>query len=293
MPFNLHHLRHPILYHCPVDASDEKRKQTRAMLASQLEDALRAVLTREDLTNSSFDKPSVIPFPARAYEDGPGRFRARGEPLGVNDGRLFEPAFEVRLASGPIVWLRVMPEPDPGRTWSVNDLKKIGTGVPTMLTPLHSPSSTLWWVRNDDGFGVYTTRLAKQSDEACSVVFAFKTGEVWAIDALLLSGMVHNGQKFIPNVEKSFNDKLISYSKFLTALGAFPPFKWIAGMEDLRNRNLYNAGGSLLGAQRLCLRDVLVSDGLYSLDEQPQESPRPFFTELFDACGAEWPEFQG
>jgi hypothetical protein len=83
MPFNLHHLRHPILYHCPVDASDETRNQTRAMLASQLEDALRAVLTREDLTNSSFDKPSVIPFPARAYEDGAGRIRARGEPLGV------------------------------------------------------------------------------------------------------------------------------------------------------------------------------------------------------------------
>ena len=92
-----------------------------------------------------------------------------------------------------------MPELDPGRTWSVTDLKKIATGA-AMLTPLDPRHSALRWVRSDDGFGVYATRLNEKSDEACSVVFAFKTGEVWAIDALLLSAMVHDGQKFIPDL---------------------------------------------------------------------------------------------
>jgi hypothetical protein len=55
MPFNLHHLRYPILYHCPADADEEKRKRTRESLARQLEEALRAVLTSEDLVNSSLD----------------------------------------------------------------------------------------------------------------------------------------------------------------------------------------------------------------------------------------------
>jgi len=77
MPFNLHHLRHPILYNCPVDADDETRKRTREGLASQLEHALRTVLTSEDLVKSSLGKPTPLPFPARASEDGPGRFRAR------------------------------------------------------------------------------------------------------------------------------------------------------------------------------------------------------------------------
>lgn len=295
MPFNLHHLRHPILYHCPVDASDETRKQTRLKLARQLEDALRAVLTGNELANSRLGELAAAPFPAHASEDGPGRFRASGKPLGVNDGRLFEPAFEVRLAEGPVIWFRVMPELDPVRTWSVADLKKIATGT-SMLTPLDPRCSALWWVRNDDGFGVYATRLAEKSDEACSVVFAFKTGEVWAIDALLLSAMVHDGHKFIPDIEEFLKNKLISYTKFLTEIGTSPPYKWVAGMEDLKNRALYTRGGAgswPLRAQGLCLRDILVAEGLYSPAEQPQRSLMPFFTELFDACGSEWPEFHG
>ena len=199
MPFNLHHLRHPILYHCPADADDETRKRTRERLASRLEEALRAVLTSENLFRSSLGKPTPLLFSARASEDGHGRFRARNEPLGVNDGHLGHSAFEVRLAQGPVIWFRLMPELDPGRTWSVTDLKKIATGA-AMLTPLDPRHSALRWVRSDDGFGVYATRLNEKSDEACSVVFAFKTGEVWAIDALLLSAMVHDGQKFIPDL---------------------------------------------------------------------------------------------
>jgi hypothetical protein len=295
MPFNLHHLRHPILYDCPADADDETRKRTRERLASQLEEALRVVLTSENLFRSSLGKPTPLLFSARASEDGHGRFRARNEPLGVNDGHLGHSAFEVRLAQGPVIWFRLMPELDPGRTWSVTDLKKIATGA-AMLTPLDPRHNALWWVRSDDGFGVYATRLNEKSDEACSVVFAFKTGEVWAIDALLLSAMVHDGQKFIPDIEEFLKNKLISYTKFLAEIGTSPPYKWMVGMEDLKNRALYTRGSAgwwPLGAQGLCLRDILVADGLYSPAEQPQKSLMPFFTELFDACGAERPEFHG
>jgi hypothetical protein len=295
MPFNLHHLRYPILYHCPADADDETRKRTRERLASQLEEALRAVLTSEDLVRINLGKPTPLLFSARASEDGHGRFRARNEPLGVNDVHLGHSAFEVRLVQGPVVWFRVMPELDPGRTWSVADLKKIATGA-AMLTPLDPRHSALWWVRSDDGFGVYATRLNEKSDEACSVVFAFKTGEVWAIDALLLSAMVHDGQKFIPDIEELLKNKLISYTKFLAEIGTSSPYKWMVGMEDLKNRALYTRGSAgwwPLGAQERCLRDILVADGLHSPAEQPQKSLMPFFTELFDACGAEWPEFHG
>jgi len=107
-----------------------------------------------------------------------------------------------------------------------------------------------------------------------------------------LSAMVHDGQKFIPDIEGLLKNKLISYTRFLEELGISPPYRWIVGMEDLKNRNLYLRGWSP-SAQLLCLRDVLVADGLYSPDEQPKKSLMPFFKELFDACGAEWPEFQG
>src|SRR5262249_17909599 len=199
MPFNLHHLRHPILYDCPADADEETRKRDRDKLAGHLEDALRTVVTSEGLVDGSLDEARKLSFPAHASEDGPGKFRARGQPLGVNDG--YRDPFEVHLVQGPVVWFRVMPELNPGLTWSVAELKKIATGA-AMLSPLERWGAQ-WLVRGDDGFGVYATRLAEKSNEACSVVFAFKTGEMWATDALLLSGMVHNGQKYIPNVEES------------------------------------------------------------------------------------------
>jgi hypothetical protein len=118
---------------------------------------------------------------------------------------------------------------------------------------------------------------------------------VWAVDALLLSQMVHEGQKFIPDVEEFLKHKLISYGKFLYELGVPTPYKWVAGMEDLKNRCPYAPIGSvawLFRRQNLCLRDVLITDGLYSPGDPPEDSLAPFFTELFDACGEEWPGFK-
>jgi hypothetical protein len=199
MPFNLRHLRNPITYYCPDDADDEMRKRAREGLTKELGIALRAVFASEEL-KPTLSEPSPPPqFSARTPQDGPGRFRSPGHPLGVHDGHLGEHSFDVHLGEGPVVWFRLMPTLEPGRVWPLTELKRLATSQSVMLTPLVWPTGDLWWVRSDDGFGVYTT--VDRRETACSVVFAFKTGEVWAVDALLLSQMVHEGQKFIPDVE--------------------------------------------------------------------------------------------
>jgi len=66
-------------------------------------------------------------------------------------------------------------------------------------------------------------------------------------------------------------------------------------MEDLKNRRLYAPLGSaawLFRDQNLYLQDVLSTHGLYTTGNPPQESLAPFFNELFDACGVEWPGFR-
>jgi hypothetical protein len=51
MPFNMLHLRNPILFNCAPDAGDEVRAETRHELARLLEQGIRSVLTSEDFQN--------------------------------------------------------------------------------------------------------------------------------------------------------------------------------------------------------------------------------------------------
>jgi hypothetical protein len=183
---------------------------------------------------------------------------------------------------------------DPGHIWHVTELKRIATGG-SLLSPLIFRPDDTWWVRADDGFGVYTQQAADQPGTACSVAFAFRTGELWAIDALLLPEYVSQGEKVIPNVEVYFKDKLVSFSKFLTELGISSPYKWIGGVEDLKNRYPYAPLGNpawLFRQQNPCLREVITMSGTYIPGASPQTSLAPFFNELFDACGVEWPGFR-
>jgi len=118
MPFNLRHLRNPILYDCPVDAGDDPRKQVREGFARELEHAIRAVLTTHALGGTPAPPPL---FQALSPADGSGKFRKPGEPLGVSDGYIGRPSTEVVLGDGPVLWLRVMPTVDPGQRWPVTE----------------------------------------------------------------------------------------------------------------------------------------------------------------------------
>lgn len=92
MPFNLRHLRNPILYDCPVDAGDDRRMKVREALARELEHAIRAVLASDEHKGSPAASP---PFQALTSMDGLGRFRRPGEVLGMWDGYYGQPSSEV------------------------------------------------------------------------------------------------------------------------------------------------------------------------------------------------------
>lgn len=59
-------------------------------------------------------------FPCAQAKDGPARFRASGEPLGIREHAGFSDAGgkSVSLAPGPAMWLRLMPPFDPDRKWT-------------------------------------------------------------------------------------------------------------------------------------------------------------------------------
>ena len=110
MPFNMRHLRHPIQYECPVGADEAARGKARIQIAKALKVHPREVLASNDFRRSLPKPPEPLPFETKPELDGPGRFRAPGEPLGIaNVTRFTGSPLEVRLWNEPAMWLRVMP----------------------------------------------------------------------------------------------------------------------------------------------------------------------------------------
>jgi hypothetical protein len=287
MPFNLRHLRNPILYHCPPDASDDARGQVREELARELERAIRVVFASDEFKAGLAQPAPPAPFQALSPAHGLGRFRKAGEPLGASDGVIGRPSVEVVLASGPVIWLRVMPTVDPGRKWLVADLMKAAKTPNLVIEPFSYTGGGFYFVRGGDGFGVYTP-LHTDMTEAGQVVFAFCGGEIWSIDAYLLEAMVNDGAKFIPDIEKQLARALQIYTKLLVKLGIAPPFSWTAGMEDTMGRALYSEDWSPILAPKLCMMQEIIVTGNHSPGDPPMQSLTPFFAALFDACGSEW-----
>jgi hypothetical protein len=290
MPFNLRHLRNPIVYHCPADAGDEVRKQARDQLASRLEQAIRAVLASDEFQQSLPQPTPAAAFSPRAPEEGLGRFRTFGNSIGISSGSPVRQQADVYLPAGPIIWLRVMPKFDLGRKWPVTELAKCAWPNGPVIEPLcYSIGDGLYKVRGDDGFGVYSP-LRGDPYEAGALSFVFTTAEVWGINLNWLPRTVANGEKYIPNVENLIGTNLQSYGTLLTKLGVPFPYAWTAGMEDTKNRILITRSRyTLPGSGPRCASERVTAEGTYSPPEPAAEALRPLFTAIFDACGAEWP----
>jgi hypothetical protein len=291
MPFDMRHLRNPIQYDCPPGATEEIRKQAKDNLAKELERRLREVLLSEGIKRGQPEERAIAPFHPREPSVGLGRFRGFDEPLGVSANFAMD-ACEIKLTDDPVVWLRLMPTEDPGRTWQISELRKAATQNGG-LQPVVSAWSTLNSVRGADGIGMYAP-LNAERDVTNAVVFAFNTGEIWSIDTFILNGRSRK-IKVIPPMEKDFKLALKAYSDFLLRLGIEPPFRWIAGMENLKGRGLTDSRGRMAdfrGAGGYCVTDIVTEQGIHHPNDPLEKSIEPFFVKLFESCGLErLPEF--
>lgn len=83
LPFDMAHLRFPILYSLPDGSSAADRRTVRDELARDLEQAFRTILGSEEF-REQMPKPAAPPrFPEKQPLNGRARFRAAGKPLGT------------------------------------------------------------------------------------------------------------------------------------------------------------------------------------------------------------------
>jgi hypothetical protein len=294
IPFDMRHLRYPILYNCPAGADEDTRKGQRAGLAQNVQGALRTILASDDFRASLLSSDTPAPFVPHKPIDGLGRFRKPDEPIGTSEVIFLQGGKPIYLANGPVVWLRVMPLLKQSRTWRVSELKS--ATQKGFLRPLSRSWSNLGSLRNHDGFGNYASW--KPEDETPAVVIAFTNGELWAVDAYVLSALKDQKvippyeEELIPPYEEELKSALGEYADFLFRLGIQPPYHWIAGMEDLKGRGVHIPPRGMAphrGPIGTCPEDVIVSEGEFTPGEPPGRALRLFFEKLFDSCGVERP----
>jgi hypothetical protein len=288
MPFDMRHLRHPkCTYDLPDDASEEQRGRERARLACSLAAEIGAVLRSDDLGASGAEAPKS-PFPAAEPKEGEARFRRRGEPLGEAANGL-----AITLAEGPAMWLRVMPEAAQRKPWLITELKTLATSSSHFILPFGNEAFSRYesdQILAEDGFGIYVLRIPP-GPSPC-IVFVFRTGEIWAIDAYHL--VVNN---VIPVVEPYFISAFDNYTKFMREqLHISPPYQWVAGIEGVRGRAIevpLHAPGQVLiaGARGACMSDTVVIKGTYAEGANPRTSLRPLFAEVYDRCAVQRPDW--
>lgn len=302
MPFDMRHLRHPILYNLPDGADDATRRAERERLTKVLAEALRNVLGSEEY-RASLPKPPAPPaFAAVSPKDGPARFRPPGEPLGMSQPHfphsLSEQSRAVSLVDGPALWLRLMPIAAPGRDWLVSDIEKAANGGEDgFLPPLRRAYRSYDYLRAEDGFGVYEAGGPEGPTRA--VVFVFTTGEVWTIEASLVSE-AKDYSRFgrrpgVPTMEQEFKTALHRYDRLLKRLGLKRPFRWIAGYDGIVGAGLYydpppGLVGLAAGPVGTAVADRVEATGLLEEGVSPAAALKPLFVKLFDICGLTRPD---
>jgi len=291
LPFDLAHLRWPIRYTLPEEATSETRIKEKQKLVKILKDAISLSLGK--IFSRVIDlAPS---FPAAEIKEAPARFRASGESLGIQDD-FFEEKKEVFLTSGPAVWLRLMPVNNPMKEWSTRELKEVMKKFMPMT--LIRGAGGYGYLRSSDGEGIYrsTSREAMQETTIStdSVAFVFKTGEVWSVEVSLLNYK----SEWIPaeSLEKIFVKGVEMYSKFLSELGVKPPYNWKVGIIGAKGRKLgYTPppGQMWMDSKTgpICVADLIEAEGQIEAEQPATTALLPFFKKIFDECGRERPDY--
>jgi hypothetical protein len=248
---------------------------------------------KPDFSKKPVSNQQPARFIAAEAKHGDARFRAPDKSIGLfwNMMPLVPiPEYEVFLAEGPAMWLRLMPRDATLREWSHDDLLNCGRGPGITLQPL------LWgnlqYLRSEDGIGVYATiDNLKREAETSSITFAFNTGEIWCVDTTVLQN--EKKHLYFLDIARTLSQKFRGYGEFLQCLGIQPPFNWMAGLEGVKGWRLKvppPPNHVATSAGETCLSNIVFANGTYDLEHSPIMTLRPFFSQLFKKCSTKIPE---
>jgi len=269
-----------------ITLSEAEREAAKAALSAALACEIRDMLAgaRSPATAArALAAASARPFARARGAAKRGYFREPSQPLGVAEGGEAAGA-EVRLTGGTATWLRLMPAADPGRTWTCAALRAAMRRPASRVLPIFGDARGTAELRAEDGFGVYA--VSPSATESSGVVFAFRSGEVWSVDAYVQDALAEQQpNRAIRTLEPELTAAFSSYADLLERLGARGPYRWEIGMDGLLGRSMALDEGVMAGLLRGdCVVNCVATEGEWDGAEPIETAIAPFFQDLLRAC---------
>lgn len=278
MPFDMRHLRWPITYNCPEDASPDVRRREKESLAKTLAAAIKGILGASPAAAPVAEYTPIEP------KQGSARFRAEGEALGiVASGFLRTAAKEIKLRPGPSFWLRLMPANAQQGVWAIPDVEAAARPNGNLLLPMGEGYREFGTLRAGDGWGTYATPFHGE-EETRAVVLFFKTGEIWSVDTYPAQAIADTKGAVLFR-ESDFLLTFDQAVQCLRKLGVTGQLRWEAGLEGVRNKVFHLPTGRSIGP---FLNDVVRKSGLALEKQSAVASLEQFFKEVYGECGVRW-----
>lgn len=213
-------------------------------------------------------------------------FRAKSEPLGkyLFPGR--EPE-AIWMHHNAAMFLRLVPNQAPDEEYSAQHLLTAAQRGGLWLMPLMSHGANSF--RGPDGVG-YFSGLDEALHSVQSMAYVFDTGQIWATDLWLLAA---SGNAFpLITIMQCLCVGLERYSTLLKNLGVEPPYRWIAGVDQVKGRKADgpNQLAALLSpGGHECMVPLIKESGMYDGVEPVTKTLRRLERQLYRKCGLEPP----
>lgn len=283
MPFDMRHLRRPIVYDLPETATSAEISRELKTVTRIFVDAIEAVLR---LPGAPQEPVVFKAFERQQSADTQGRFRLGSQSLGMSETRLSTDTDSVFMNPGPVNWLRLMPAEAQDQTWKVSDLQKAAMGK---AGDRHfrlfgwEATGSINSFRASDGFGMYPITDPHNVAGNCS--FIFRSGEIWGIDQDQ-PNFREDLLYFDPGV---WERALENYRKTLIDLGVKGNFRWITGMEGTLDRAFEDRSVHTRVRHKICVSPQIICEGPLGRSQPISDALVPFYEEVFDACGLTYP----
>jgi hypothetical protein len=292
LPFDMRHLRHPILYELEVDTPPEKRKEVKAKLIDHLAKAIKLVIQSHPVETES-SSPTHIAIESTT---DPSTFLSPDEPLGTLSG-FRQGETKLILPNNQHIFLRVIPTKRVEEfTTSKQVLELLSKGG---VKPLCDRING--WNRGRNRHGTFV--CAHIDEKVLAVTQLFRNKELWGIDARTIDKQhckewseVEFGYFACSSLEIAFTQTLSTYLTFCRDILNLPlPLKFIAGATGVEGYRMTAPSGMDFGGferfgGRVVEENLIYEDTIPDYELQVTSILRPFFDYVWEECGLNRPD---
>lgn len=286
LPFDMRHVRYPITYKLNEKSTPEEKQEILDSLVKELVSAIKEILKSGILTESNENKPLEVV----QYTTNPSTFLQEGEPLGHRSNQGDQPLFLPKVQR---LFLRIVPMKKVValRSPKIAEDLVISGNIPPM-------DYAIRWgnLRNKHGAVVYRTDNGK----VLALTQLFLNRELWGIDANTIDKQKlmersRTSFGFFPCIafEERFLNALGCYLKFANEILNLPlPLKIIAGATDIEGYKMC-IPNTLGPCDGFVVENHIVWQGeVEDFNLKPTTILRPFFNQVWEACGLNRPDVE-